>query len=86
MNRSRLAPLAVAAALLLAPPAAEAAQLQAGAAKVDITDRHAAPVNDPLYAKALVLRSGEATAVIITSGFSEVGNKAGEREIQRGHW
>ena len=66
MNRSRLAPLAVAAALLLAPPAAEAAQLQAGAAKVDITDRHAAPVNDPLYAKALVLRSGEATAVIIT--------------------
>lgn len=66
MNSRRLAQLALAAALLLAPLAAEAAQLQAGAAKVDITDRDAAPVNDPLYAKALVLRSDAATAVIIT--------------------
>ncbi len=66
MNSRRIAQLALAAALLLTPLAAEAAQLQAGAAKVDITDRDAAPVNDPLYAKALVLRSDAATAVIIT--------------------
>ena len=38
----------------------------AGAAKVDITDREAGPVHDPLYAKALVLRSGPQTAVLIT--------------------
>ena len=42
-----------------------AAQLQAGVAKVDITNT-AGPVNDPLYAKALVLKDGTATAVIIT--------------------
>lgn len=51
--------------LLLAPLAAEAAQLQAGVAKVDITDR-TVPVNDPLYAKALVLRDSATTAAIIT--------------------
>ena len=43
-----------------------AAQLMAGVAKVDITDREAGPVNDPLYAKALVLKSGTTTAVLIT--------------------
>ncbi|MEQ8786186.1 MAG: hypothetical protein RIC55_07795 [Pirellulaceae bacterium] len=43
-----------------------AAELLAGAAKVDITDRTAGPVNDPLYVKALVLKSGETTAVLIT--------------------
>ncbi|MBM3861580.1 MAG: hypothetical protein FJ395_18300 [Verrucomicrobia bacterium] len=43
----------------------KAAQLQAGVAKADITDR-TVPVNDPLFAKALVLRSGNTTAVIIT--------------------
>jgi len=53
------------AALLLVPLTAEAAQLQAGVAKVDITDR-TVPVNDPLYAKALVLRDEATTAVIIT--------------------
>lgn len=57
--------LTILAALLLAPLAAGAAQLQAGVAKVDITDR-TVPVNDPLYAKALVLREGATTAVIIT--------------------
>lgn len=41
-------------------------QLRAGAAKVDITNREAGPVNDPLYAKALVIRSGTTTAVIVT--------------------
>ena len=45
---------------------AHAAQLTAGAAKVDITDREAGPVNDPLYVKALVLKSDATTAVLIT--------------------
>lgn len=43
-----------------------AAELLAGVAKVDITDRAAAPVNDPCFAKALVLKSGDTTAVLIT--------------------
>jgi len=42
------------------------AQLMAGAAKTEITDRQAGPVNDPSYAKALVLRDGATTAVIVT--------------------
>lgn len=45
---------------------AHAAQLMAGVAKVDITDLAAGPVNDPLYAKALVLKSDAATVVLIT--------------------
>ena len=52
-------------AILLLAPLAEAAQLQAGVARVDITDR-TVPVNDPLYAKALVLRDGVTTVAIIT--------------------
>ena len=51
---------------LLAARAANAAQLWAGAAKVDITNTEAGPVNDPLYAKALVLKDDTTTAVIIT--------------------
>lgn len=43
-----------------------AAELKAGAAKVDITNREAGPVNDPLFAKALVLTDGKTTAVIVT--------------------
>ena len=39
------------------------AQLTAGTAKVDITNRQAGPVNDPLYAKALVVSDGQTTAV-----------------------
>jgi hypothetical protein len=42
------------------------AQLQAGVAKIDITNREAGPVNDPLYAKALVLRSSKTTVVIVS--------------------
>ncbi len=45
---------------------ASAAQLRAGVAKADITDRAAGPVNDPLYAKALVLKDGISTLVMIT--------------------
>jgi len=45
---------------------ANAAQLRAGVAKVDITDTKAGPVNCPLYVRALVLNAGKTTAVIIT--------------------
>ena len=41
-------------------------EILAGVAKVDITDRDAGPVNDPLYVKALALRSGSTEVVIIT--------------------
>jgi hypothetical protein len=44
----------------------QAAPLKAGVAKVDITDREAGPVNDPLFVKALVLKSDTTTAVLIT--------------------
>lgn len=44
--------------------AADAAQLRAGAAKIDITNRDA-PVNDPLHARVLVVSDGETTAVLI---------------------
>ncbi|WP_395740470.1 hypothetical protein [Prosthecobacter sp.] len=55
------------------------AQMLAGVAKVDITDR-TGPVNDPCFAKALVLKSGETTAVLITldavavGGIGRIGN------------
>ena len=45
---------------------AVAAPLKAGAAKVEITNREAGPVNDPLYVKALVVTDDATTAVIIT--------------------
>ena len=62
-------PLLLLFTLLLSPLAAtvgQAAQLLAGVAKVDITDRAAGPVNDPSYVKALVLRDGATTVVLIT--------------------
>ncbi len=56
-----------AVALSVCPPwNAQAAGLRAGAAKVDITDRDAGPVNDPLYAKALVLTNDVTTLAMIT--------------------
>lgn len=45
---------------------ATAQTLLAGVAKVDITDRTAGPVNDPLFVKALVIKSRKTTAVLIT--------------------
>ncbi len=45
---------------------ARAGQIRAGTAKVEITDRAAGPVNDPLYVKALVLTDDATTAAIIT--------------------
>jgi hypothetical protein len=58
--------LAVVAALAVDAGPAHAAPLRAGAAKVDITNRQAGPVNDPLYAKALVVTDGNTTAVLVT--------------------
>ncbi|MBI5758064.1 MAG: hypothetical protein HZA46_06055 [Planctomycetales bacterium] len=46
--------------------AAQAAQLSAGVAKVDITNVEAGPVNDRLWVKALVIKGGPVTAVIIS--------------------
>lgn len=51
---------------LLLLGAANTAGLQAGAAKVDITDTQAGPANDPLFAKALVLRDDATTFAIVT--------------------
>lgn len=47
--------------------------LRAGAAKVEIADLDAGPVNDPLYVKALVLQSDAQTAVIITIDAVSIG-------------
>ncbi|MCL5098784.1 MAG: hypothetical protein M1608_14885 [Candidatus Omnitrophica bacterium] len=48
------------------PNSGQATLLEAGVAKVEITDREAKPVNDPLYVKALALKSDTTTAVLIT--------------------
>ncbi len=48
------------------PASAEAAELLAGAAKVDITNTEAGPANDRLYVKALVIRRDDTTFAIIT--------------------
>jgi len=50
----------------------EAAQLMAGAAKIDISSRKQA-LNDPLHARALVLKSGATTTVIISIDVVSVG-------------
>lgn len=59
------------------PPAAAkpkpAGELRAGVAKVEITNEKSLPVNDPLYVKALVLRNGDATAVLVTLDAVAVG-------------
>ena len=55
------------------PPSSQAAdqagpagRLQAGISRIEITDRAAGPVNDPCFAKALVLKNGTTTVVLIT--------------------
>lgn len=62
---TRMAMLILAAIAGAGSLPAHAAQLVAGVAKVDITDYEAGPVNDPLYVKALVIRSDATTAVLI---------------------
>lgn len=52
---------------------AQAATLQAGAARVEITDRTVPLVNDPLYAKALVLKNEHTTVVLITLDVVSIG-------------
>ena len=67
-------------AVSLAPLVAAAAPLLAGVARVEITDREAGPVNDPSYVKALVLKDGDRTVVIVTvdavaiGGIGRIGN------------
>jgi hypothetical protein len=56
----------VVGAVLFAAVGAQAGQLAAGAAKVEITNTEAGPVNDPLYAKALVLKDDATAMVIVT--------------------
>ena len=48
------------------PDETAAGQLLAGAARADITDYEAGPANDPLFAKALVLRDAATTLVFVT--------------------
>lgn len=50
------------------PPAkrVKPGQLLAGVARVEITNKKVIPFNDPLYVKALVVRNGDTTAVIVT--------------------
>ncbi len=70
------APLLLVLFFCLFAPRTEAAQsppLRAGVAKIEITDRAAGPVNDPLYAKALVLMNGGTTIVLITLDAVAVG-------------
>ena len=68
------------AILFIATASPAWAQLLAGVAKVDITDRAVGPVNDPCFAKALVLKNGSTTAVLVTldavavGGIGRVGN------------
>lgn len=45
---------------------ARPAELLAGVAKIDITNLNALPLNDRLYAKALILKSGDTTTAIVT--------------------
>lgn len=68
LGQTGLARLIAAFALfgLLAANVAHAANLSAGVAKVDITNVDAGPVNDRLWAKALVIKSDATTAVIIS--------------------
>ena len=54
-------------------PPAKAGQLRAGVAKVEITNKKVLPLNDPLYVKALVLKSDTATVVLITLDAVSIG-------------
>jgi hypothetical protein len=54
-------------------PPRKAGPLRAGVAKVEITNKKVLPLNDPLYAKALVLKSDSATVVLVTLDAVAVG-------------
>ncbi|MEZ0275200.1 MAG: hypothetical protein ACAH88_09870 [Roseimicrobium sp.] len=65
--------MAMVMAGLLTLPSATAETLHAGAARVEITDKMVGTVNDPLYAKALVLKKGGTTVVLITIDAVSIG-------------
>lgn len=52
---------------------ADEPELRAGVAVVEITNTKVLPRNDPLYAKALVLKRGDTTAVLVTLDAVAVG-------------
>ncbi|HVW01883.1 MAG TPA: hypothetical protein VHB77_16140, partial [Planctomycetaceae bacterium] len=73
MRAFRLGNLIISLLLCFFPVNLSFAALRAGVAKVDITNRDAGPVNDPLYVKALVLKDDATTAVLITLDAVAVG-------------
>lgn len=66
MKKSALALSSLLLVALSSTQAAPPAELKAGVAKIEITDRAAGPTNDPLYTKALVFKNGLTTVVVIT--------------------
>src|SRR5688500_15251556 len=56
-----------------APEPRKPGPLSAGVARVEITNKKVLPLNDPLYVKALVLRSDDATVVLVTLDAVAVG-------------
>lgn len=68
----RLLGMAVLAACL-SPLAAPAAVLKAGAAKIDITNPQAGPIDGPLHARALVLESEAARVALVTLDVVAIG-------------
>lgn len=73
MSPVRCSLLALVATVGTMAVARAAEPLLAGVAKVDITERDVARVNDPLYAKALVLKQGDQTAVLLTLDVVAIG-------------
>ena len=61
-----LAAMTFVLASALPSPAAQAVQLRAGVAKVEIADPAAGQPNDPLYVKALVIEDGKTKVALIT--------------------
>ena len=66
MNHLKLLFALLLTTALHAPRGTAAEPLQAGVAKIEITNPKANRVNDPCYAKALVLRQGDVTVVLVT--------------------
>jgi len=63
----------VAALVLLVSTASAAEPLLAGVAKVDITKKTALPFSDPLFVRALVLKQGDRTAVLLALDAVSIG-------------
>jgi hypothetical protein len=71
--------VAVVILLVVSRRAVIAGSIRAGAAKVDITNRDAGPVNDLLFAKALALADRTTTVVLITVDAVAIGEIGGIR-------